>query len=141
MRCPKCHSDCPPEFDFCPRCATPLRVTCPKCGFRAPADFAFCPKCATALAAPVMGAERDKQAELSLAIQRLIPKEYAERLLATRGQVRDERRTVTILFSDVKGSTAMAEKLDPEDAMVMHRRPKGFHVLPGFRRPCGRGAR
>ena len=20
MQCPKCHSECPPEFDFCPRC-------------------------------------------------------------------------------------------------------------------------
>jgi ABC-type oligopeptide transport system substrate-binding subunit/class 3 adenylate cyclase len=50
-------------------------------------------------------------------LQRLVPKEYAERLLATRGQVQAERRMVTILFSDVKGSTAMAENLDPEDVM------------------------
>jgi class 3 adenylate cyclase/tetratricopeptide (TPR) repeat protein len=41
----------------------------------------------------------------------------AERLLATRGQVQRERRVVTILFSDVKGSTAMAGELDPEDVM------------------------
>ncbi len=46
-----------------------------------------------------------------------MPKEYAERLLASRGQVGRERRTVTILFCDVKGSTAMAEELDPEDVM------------------------
>ncbi|NIU63665.1 MAG: guanylate cyclase, partial [Pseudomonas stutzeri] len=46
-----------------------------------------------------------------------MPKEFAERLLATRGQVAGERRMVTILFSDVKGSTAMAEDLDPEDVM------------------------
>jgi len=45
----------------------------------------------------------------------LAPREFAERLLATRGQVSKERRVVTILFSDVKGSTAMAEELDPED--------------------------
>jgi ABC-type oligopeptide transport system substrate-binding subunit/class 3 adenylate cyclase len=38
-------------------------------------------------------------------------------LLATRGQVQAERRMVTILFSDVKESTAMAEDLDPEDVM------------------------
>jgi ABC-type oligopeptide transport system substrate-binding subunit/class 3 adenylate cyclase len=47
----------------------------------------------------------------------MVPWEYAERLLATRGQVTAERRMVTILFSDVKGSTAMAEDLDPEDVM------------------------
>ncbi|MEW5870325.1 MAG: adenylate/guanylate cyclase domain-containing protein [Chloroflexota bacterium] len=50
-------------------------------------------------------------------LQRMIPKEFAERLLATRGKVERERRLVTILFSDVKGSTAMAEKLDPEEVM------------------------
>jgi len=33
----------------------------------------------------------------------------------TRRQLAGERRVVTILFSDVKGSTAMAENLDPED--------------------------
>jgi ABC-type oligopeptide transport system substrate-binding subunit/class 3 adenylate cyclase len=34
-----------------------------------------------------------------------------------QGQVSSERRLVTILFADVKGSTAMAEGLDPEDWM------------------------
>jgi ABC-type oligopeptide transport system substrate-binding subunit/class 3 adenylate cyclase len=47
----------------------------------------------------------------------LVPKEYAERLLATRGQVAPERRVVTILFSDMEGSTAMAEGLDPEEVL------------------------
>jgi ABC-type oligopeptide transport system substrate-binding subunit/class 3 adenylate cyclase len=57
----------------------------------------------------------------------LIPKAFAERLLATRGQTQAERRTVTILFSDVKGSTAMAEALDPED--VMEIMDGAFNVL------------
>ena len=42
----------------------------------------------------------------SRALRRLAPREFAERLLATRGQVSKERRVVTILFPDVKGSTA-----------------------------------
>jgi class 3 adenylate cyclase/tetratricopeptide (TPR) repeat protein len=81
------------------------------------AEFAFCPKCGAAVAAPAVAAERDTQALLSHAIQRLIPKELAERLRATRGQVSTERRLVTILFCDVKGSTAMGESLDPEDTL------------------------
>jgi class 3 adenylate cyclase/tetratricopeptide (TPR) repeat protein len=60
-------------------------------------------------------AERDTQAMLSHAVQRLIPKAFAERLRATRGHVSHERRMVTILFSDVRGSTAMGEQLDPEE--------------------------
>ena len=113
MICPKCAFDCPPDFDFCPRCATALLRTCPNCGYRMPADFACCPKCATALAAPAAAAERDTQAMLSHAVERLIPKAFADRLLETRGKVGHERRMVTILFCDVKGSTAMAEDLDP----------------------------
>jgi hypothetical protein len=61
-------------------------------------QYKFCPKCATALAAPTVAAERDTQAMLSHAIERLIPKELAERLLATRGPVSTERRLVTILL-------------------------------------------
>ena len=60
--------------------------------------------------------ERDS-ASRTKALRRLVPKEFAERLLASRGKVSGERRIVTILFADVKGSTAMAESLDPEAVM------------------------
>src|SRR5690606_19597939 len=90
----------------------PLPPVCPRCGEQISAGFAFCPACGCALRAD---RSEVSQSPLTQAIQRLIPKEYAERLRATRGQPHDERRTVTILFSDVQGSTAMAEKLDPED--------------------------
>jgi class 3 adenylate cyclase len=78
--------------------------------------------CATVLAPlaeePGLPAPVPSKAEgLDEAIQRLVPREFADRLLATRGQVQAERRIVTILFSDVKGSTALAEALDPEDVM------------------------
>jgi class 3 adenylate cyclase/tetratricopeptide (TPR) repeat protein len=56
-------------------------------------------------------------ASLPQRIQRLIPKEYAERLLSTRGKMQAERRLVTILFSDVKSSSAMTTDLDPEKVM------------------------
>ncbi|MFN2241210.1 MAG: adenylate/guanylate cyclase domain-containing protein [Anaerolineae bacterium] len=133
MDCPKCSFDCPPDFDFCPRCATLLQVSCPNCGFRAPATFSFCPKCATALAAPAVAAERDTQAMLSHAVERLIPRPFADRLLATRGQVSHERRMVTILFCDVKGSTAMAEQLDPEEVLEIMSGAFDFLIEPVYR--------
>lgn len=34
---------------------------------------------------------------------------------AVEAALADERRVVTVLFCDVKGSTAMAEKLDSEE--------------------------
>jgi class 3 adenylate cyclase len=66
-------------------------------------------------------------------LRRLIPKEYAERLLATQGQAPAERRTVTILFSDVKGSTAMAETLDPEDVLEIMDRAFDVLIQPVYR--------
>jgi class 3 adenylate cyclase len=70
---------------------------------------------------------------LSHAVQRLIPKPFADRLLATRGQVSHERRMVTILFSDVKGSTAMAEQLDPEEVMEIMAGAFEFLIEPVYR--------
>jgi class 3 adenylate cyclase/tetratricopeptide (TPR) repeat protein len=77
-----------PEARLCQACGTRLRAQAP--------------------APPEAVAER---------LQRLIPQEYAERLRAARGQLGHERRLVTILFCDVKGSTAMAESLDPEEVL------------------------
>jgi len=131
--CPKCQFDCPAEFGFCPKCGTLLQQACPKCGFRVPAEFAFCPQCGSAVAAPAVAAERDTQALLHHAIQRLIPKELAERLRATRGQVSTERRLVTILFCDVKGSTAMGESLDPEDMLDIMNGAFDFLIPPIYR--------
>jgi class 3 adenylate cyclase len=70
---------------------------------------------------------------LAEALNRLIPQEFAERLLAARGQVSPERRTVTILFSDIKGSTAMAEKLDPEDVLEIMNGAFAVLIPPVYR--------
>jgi hypothetical protein len=49
-----------------------------------------------------------------------------------------ERRIVTILFCDVKGSTAMAEKLDPEEWSSIMNRPYEHLIAPVSRRAPGR---
>ncbi len=118
MQCPQCNRGNPEGARFCGRCGAKLARMCAECGAEVPPDpeIRFCVECGAEIQAteeaPV--ADADAAAER---LQRLVPKEYAERLLATRGQVQAERRMVTILFSDVKGSTAMAEGLDPEEVM------------------------
>jgi class 3 adenylate cyclase len=62
-----------------------------------------------------------------------VPKEYADRLQATQGKTAGERRLVTILFSDVKDSTAIAEKLDPEDVMEIMNGAFGVLIEPIYR--------
>ena len=50
-------------------------------------------------------------------LKRLMPTSYVEKLLSSKGKMEGERRVVTILFSDVKGSTSLAENLDPEEVL------------------------
>ncbi|MGD9002333.1 MAG: adenylate/guanylate cyclase domain-containing protein, partial [Anaerolineae bacterium] len=95
----------PPQAKFCFACGAPISTLSPRTD------------------------EQPEVSALDKAIERLVPREFAERLLATRGQVQRERRIVTILFSDVKGSTAMAEGLDPED--VIEIMDGAFDVLIG----------
>jgi class 3 adenylate cyclase/tetratricopeptide (TPR) repeat protein len=44
------------------------------------------------------------------------PRYLAERILGSRRTVEGERKRVTVLFADVKGSTALVDNLDPEEA-------------------------
>ena len=81
-------------------------MTCPTCGNENPEGARFCNACGTQLDA---GAAPD--------LDRFLPKEMLAKLEAARAgrAMEGERRTVTMLFCDVKGSTAMAETMDPED--------------------------
>ena len=77
---------------FCAACAAPLSaaVACPACGAAQPAGARFCDGCGAALAATAPAG-------------RAAP------------AVRDgERKQVTVLFADVRGSMELAEQLDPE---------------------------
>ena len=118
MKCPGCGQENPEQARFCAHCGAKLAEACRHCGARVSPHARFCSEC---------GAEVDRipsAVSRESALRRLVPKEYAERLLGTRGQPPAERRTITILFSDVKGSTAMAEALDPEDVLeIMCRLP------------------
>ncbi|MBL7183608.1 MAG: AAA family ATPase, partial [Anaerolineae bacterium] len=115
-------------------CGAKLVTTCSQCGSELPPQARFCFACGTPVSAPPSEAAREPGAVgLTEALKRLVPKEFAERLLATRGKVEGERRIVTILFSDVKGSTAMAEELDPEEVMEIMNGAFEFLITPIYR--------
>ena len=82
-------------------------VKCPSCGTANPDDARFCNACGTRLD---LSADGD-------ALDPFLPKELLAKLEAARAgrAMEGERRVVTMLFCDVKGSTAMAETLDAED--------------------------
>ncbi|MDH5505799.1 MAG: AAA family ATPase [Anaerolineae bacterium] len=115
MNCHSCNANNPDEAKFCMNCGSPMMVPCRHCGHTNPPLAKFCIECGNSL---------DKQAQKKEDTRRAaVPKEYAQKLeVARKAQtMQGERRIVSILFCDVKGSTSMAEKLDPEEwAEVMN---------------------
>jgi class 3 adenylate cyclase len=87
-----------------------MQAVCAECGSPLPTQARFCPECGHQ--------QGEAQPDPSRAtLEQYIPKELLEKLEAVRangGQL-GERRVVTMLFCDVTGSTAAAEKLDPEE--------------------------
>jgi class 3 adenylate cyclase len=116
MKCPRCGMDNPEGAKFCLDCGARLAVVCPQCGTSLPSHAKFCLECGTPVVTEHKKAEEIPD-ELRERVGRLVPREYAERLLASGRETAGERRVMTILLCDVKGSTAMAEELDPEDVM------------------------
>ena len=50
-------------------------------------------------------------------LQSKVPAQLAERILHSGSAMSGERKHVTVLFVDIRGSTALIDKLDPEDAL------------------------
>ena len=134
MRCPSCGFGNPEGMNFCGKCARPLAPRCPQCGFENPAGFAFCGKCATPLTP--QPPPQVASSQLSVASPQPLapgpqppvsytPKYLAERIRAeqaameARGAPDGERKTITALFADVAGFTALARDLDPEDTRAI----------------------
>ena len=110
MKCASCQTQNSVDARFCIQCGASLGSRCPQCGAELPTEARFCPKCGHQLA----GTE-PQPADSRL--HQYIPKELLAKLESARaaGGVQGERRIVTMLFCDVQGSTAAAEKLDPEE--------------------------
>src|SRR5712692_11598847 len=134
MQCPSCSFDNPAGMKFCGQCGAQLSNRCPQCGFENPPGFQFGGECGSPLAARQKAkkgkGEKGKRKTTSDSGLRTpdsrpiayTPRHLAERILAeraameARGAPDGERKTITALFADLKGSTALIEDLDPEDA-------------------------
>lgn len=112
MKCPQCGHDNPSGIAVCANCATPLVNLCPHCGFENPRGFKFCGNCGTNLLTAALA--RPTNSEQLRRVRGFIPTHLVDKILNASKQIEGERRTVTVLFSDVVGFTSMSEKLDPE---------------------------
>src|SRR5262245_8652036 len=134
MRCASCGFANPEGVKFCIGCGVPLQHRCPSCGVENLPQARFCGECGTPLAGRPKGkkskgeaAKRKKTSDPGLRTSdprpiSYTPKHLAQRILAeqaaleARGSAQGERKTITALFADIKGSMDLIEDLDPEAA-------------------------
>ncbi len=124
MRCTNCGFENLTGARFCEACGDMLARACPRCGHEAGASAKFCSECGAPLtAASAMPSLYPRLvSELPPAPIHYTPDHLAERIRAehaameARGETAGERKTVTALFADMTGSTALIHDLDPEEA-------------------------
>src|SRR5215472_9861147 len=108
MRCSSCSAENSEGLKFCNECGAPFKRRCASCGFENNPTAKFCGECAASLIAP---ASRPGPAKASS------PKGVHITAPADSQTIMDgERKTVTALFADIKGSMELMEDLDPEEA-------------------------
>ena len=98
MKCPQCEFENRPQAKFCEECASPLTRMCANCGTQLSATAKFCPECAH----PVTGG-RVAQPRFA-SPESYTPKHLAEKILTSKSALEGERKQVTVLFADMKGS-------------------------------------
>src|SRR5262249_49225033 len=94
MICPRCGANAASGKKFCGDCGSPLPWQCRACGSENPSDKRFCGDCGAAQAAGPAG----------------LPERPPVAAAPT-----PERRQLTVMFTDLVGSTALGTRLDPED--------------------------
>ena len=134
MKCPKCQAENLADSVFCEECSAPLEAACPACGTRNRSIAKFCRKCRASLTA-IATVAPDPRA--------YTPKHLADKILQSKSALEGERKQVTVLFADVKGSMELAEQLDPEEWHAILDRffailTDGVHRFEGYGRPVHR---
>ena len=109
MRCSNCKTENPAGKKFCGDCGAALANLCPKCAADNPAGKRFCGECGTALGAPAAATSARKSNDLSIRVADTPASDSLE----------GERKTVTALFADIKGSMELMEDIDPEEARAI----------------------
>ncbi|MGH7934036.1 MAG: adenylate/guanylate cyclase domain-containing protein [Candidatus Binataceae bacterium] len=108
MLCSKCKTENPPGKKFCGDCGAALANLCPKCRADNPAGKRFCGECGTALGEPAAAAAKKSDTPPVRVSEAPDPE-----------KLDGERKTVTALFADIKGSTELEQDLDPEEARAI----------------------
>ena len=114
MDCSACGASNPSESRRCQNCGVALVEPCAGCGEPVPISNRFCGKCGTRREPGLTAGIRTDGDSMAAPIH--LPQHLAQRILDSRGALEGERKQITVLFADIKGSTSLIEDLDPEDA-------------------------
>jgi class 3 adenylate cyclase/tetratricopeptide (TPR) repeat protein/DNA-directed RNA polymerase subunit RPC12/RpoP len=116
MKCPKCQFDNREGIKFCEECGAKMELKCPKCGAKILLGRKFCGECGHDLGLPSKPIPKELSFEEKLAkIQRYLPKDLTQKILAQRDRIEGERKQVTVMFCDMEGFTSLTEKLGSEE--------------------------
>jgi class 3 adenylate cyclase len=128
MKCPQCGQDNPDSARFCNGCGVKLETRCAACGQGNPPSSRFCNGCGQSLTPGAPASERTPAP--------YTPKHLAERILTSEAALEGERKQVTVLFADLKGSMELLADRDPEEARkildpVLERMMEAVHRYEG----------
>jgi class 3 adenylate cyclase/tetratricopeptide (TPR) repeat protein len=115
MHCPRCDADTPDGAKFCIECGAPLKPHCPQCGADVLPRAKFCGECG----APLTAQHLTPPAALPPAPLSYTPGHLAEKILTSKAALEGERKQVTVLFADLKGSMELLADRDPEEARAI----------------------
>ena len=107
MKCPNCEHENTIQAKFCEQCAAPLARRCAHCSSLVSSASKFCTQCGRPLA-PVRDAARSGP-----------PKSYTSQIPDSKAVLEGERKQVTVLFADIKGSMELFADRDPEAAQTL----------------------
>ena len=112
MQCPRCQHENEASAKFCEECAASQARACANCGRQLSPTAKFCPGCAhpTGLSAEPPSDRRFGPPEA------YTPKYLAEKILTSRCALEGERKQVTVLFADLRGSLEVLADRDPEES-------------------------
>jgi hypothetical protein len=116
MSCPRCQHANREGARFCEVCGSPLVGLCPVCGNKPRPGATFCDQCGAPLNGQPTTALPEPLRDGSPVLQSYTAKHLAEKILITRSALAGERKQVTVLFADLRGSLELLADRDPEEA-------------------------
>ena len=122
MKCARCQSQNREGVKFCEECGAPLAIACQSCGAELAPGKKFCGSCGAPTAAPTaVPTAAPERADRFASPDSYTPKHLAEKILTSKSAMEGERKSVTVMFADGSGFTAMSERLDPEEVHAIWR--------------------